>query len=187
MTRPNLARPLAFLLALGTLHLAAPAQGASLAPAPDTAASVKPAADGTSSLIGAVTRRIRVDGRPVNISVSVANVLITTSAARSLPASVRVDLDSADGQDLPQINAVRVKLERVRPPVRIYRSPLYLEQTFAATPLHAGYAADLTGFYPGIRLNATVTLETPNHTRIIRVGEVRVRPPAPLANPTITP
>lgn len=144
------------------------------------------AGDETSSLIGNVSRRISVDGRPVDISVSVSNVLITTAGSRALPAAVRVDLNSGDGQALPEITAIRVKLERVKPPMRIYRSRLYPELTFAADPLHAGYSANLTSFHPGVRLKATVTVVTPNETRIVRVGQVRVRPPGPLANPVIT-
>lgn len=177
--------PLATVAALLTLTLAPIAPAAQ--PSAEPIDAFSNAGDEPTSLVGHVTRRISVDGRPVDISVTVSNVLIpvTGSGSRSLPAAVRVDLDSGDGEALPEITAIRVRLERVRPPLRIYRSALYPELTFAADPLHAGYAANITSFHPGVRLKATVIVETPHETRYVRVGQVRVRPPAPLANPVI--
>jgi hypothetical protein len=134
--------------------------------------------DERSSLTPGVTRQINIDGHLVAVSVSVTNVGFVTSpnAPGPFPTSVRVDLRSADDQPLPEVTAIRVKLERVKPPVRIYRSRLYPELTFAADPYHAGYGAELASFHPGVRLNATVTLTTPHETRVVRVGVVRVAP-----------
>lgn len=176
--------PLATVAALLTLAPIAPAAQPSAEPID----AFSNAGNEPTSLVGHVTRRISVDGRPVDISVTVRNVLIPVTAgsgSRALPAAVRVGLDSGDGEALPEITAIRVRLERVRPPLRIYRSTLYPELTFAADPLHAGYAANITSFHPGVRLKATVIVETPHETRYVRVGQVRVRPPAPLANPVI--
>lgn len=176
--------PLTLTIAL--LGLAGPAPAAAPSSEPDN--PIAGAGEIPASMIGLVTRRISVDGRPVDISVSVSNVLVATGeggGSRALPAAVRVELDSGDRQPLPEITAIRVRLERVRPPMRIYRSQLFPELTFAADPLHAGYAANLTSFHPGVRLKATVIVETPHETRYVRVGQVRVRPPAPLANPVI--
>ncbi len=161
--------------AAACLVLAISAQAASLNSGTDDIIAV---GDEISELAGGAMRRINVDGHLVDINVSVRNVgIITSPGARGQrPTSVRVELSSADNQDLPEITAIRVKLERVKPPVRIYRSRLYPELTFAADPRHAGYAADITSFQPGVRLKATVTVTTPHETRIINVGRLRVAP-----------
>src|SRR5262245_50714975 len=82
--------------------------------------------------LGAVTKRINVDGAPVDVTVSATNVglLLTTGGPPQWPTSVRVDLARSDGEDLPLITAVRVKLERIRPPMRIFKSTLTRDYTY---------------------------------------------------------
>jgi hypothetical protein len=179
-------RPLAFAaLAAGLLTaLPVPAHAASLAYGPNDLI-VSPGID--TPLPGGRTRQINVDGQPVNITVTVNSVSVITEAGTpSYPTSIRVTLDSGDDRDLPQITAIRVKLERVKPPVRIYRSQLFPELTFAADPRHSGYSANITNFHPGVQLKATVTVTTAHETRIVNVGKLRVQPGWIFATPDLS-
>jgi hypothetical protein len=127
--------------------------------------------------IGAVTKRINIDGQPVDILVQVSNVSFVTASFEQKPTVARVDLITPEGDMLPEVTAVRIRLERIRPPMRIVRKALFPEVTAANVPQSsAGYVAELTNFIPGARLKATVTVVTPDETRVVRVGNVRVRP-----------
>lgn len=179
--------PFGFLVASLLLAVSAPAGSARAATTLfDDGAVSGPIAgdDDPASLIGSVSKLINIDGRQVSVSVAVTNLWFvlspTPGSGSPLTTSVRVNLDSADGQDLPQVRAVRIKLERVKPPMRIYKSQLFPDATLVFDPQHVGYGATITTFYPGVRLKATVTLTTNDETRIVRIGEVRVRPPQPI-------
>lgn len=171
------------LLGASLVALAAPALASSTL-FDDGAVSGPIDIDDSSSLIGEVSKQINVNGRLVTVSATVSNIWFLLSpnggASQPISTSVRVNLDSADGQDLPAVRAVRIKLERVKPPMRIYKSQLFIDDTFVFDPKHAGYGGTITAFRPGVRLRATVTLTTADETRIVRLGEVRVRPLQPI-------
>lgn len=126
---------------------------------------------------GSVTRRIRLDTRLIDVVVEVFNDSDFEAAARPrIASSIRVTLVSADGQPLPDVRATRVKLERVRPPLRIYSSRLIPEAALVFDPFSIGYGARAAAFAPNALLKATVTLVADRQMRTVRVGELRVRP-----------
>ncbi len=134
--------------------------------------------------VGSVTRRIRLDTRLVDVVVDVANVSAFAAAwGPRVTSSIHVTVVSADGRPLPEFRATRVKLERVRPPMRVYTSRLTPAATVVFDPFYAGYSAQLAAFAPNALLRATITLVADRQTRTIRVGELRVRP-ALLVQPT---
>lgn len=135
---------------------------------------------------GAVSKRINIDGRPVDITVQVANLILGAAPGgrTQSPTGVRVDLSSVDSGPLPEVTAVRIRLDRVRPPTRVVRLGLLRQPDTFTVPnvANAGYVATMiASFAARAELRATVTIVTPDETRIVRVGNVRVRPPVTFA------
>ncbi|MCC6322908.1 MAG: hypothetical protein IT438_15900 [Phycisphaerales bacterium] len=133
------------------------------------AASASLAATGVTT---AVAKTIRIDGQEVEVVLEVTR----SDAAISPPStSATVTLRTRDGQDLPVLNATRVRLERARSPRRSFVEDLIPLQTFRFDPTMSGYAADgYPSFRIGTKLKAAIRLETDAGVMHVRFSDVRV-------------
>lgn len=168
------ARLLPFVAALACLTAATPAHAAL------SGAGSEPgdAIDNT----GMITKVIRVDGVRVEVKVTAENVsYLDVSSTRQYPTSVSVSLSSADGRTpLPFITPAQVTLERAQPPLRTVRLGMVPVETFMFDPLRSQYfGLSQPNFIRSARLKVTVRLQVEGGTRILRMGELRVRPILP--------
>lgn len=135
------------------------------------------------------SRVITVDGRQVRVSISVRQALLTAGGERPTraPSVIEIRLSSVDDQPLPDtLQPTRVTLERVKPPQRVVRSRLSESEGVVADPLTRGYvAASLPNFAKGVRLRATVRLETGAGVRTLRMGTLRVQDSGIIAQPRL--
>ena len=171
------------MLALAAAGLMACAAG--VAAGASTATGVTSQNHASTDLLphrGVLSKIITVGTQPVTVTIDVGQVNVYAAVIPQLMTSITVYLSSNDGRPLSHaITAKRVTLERVKPPLRVERLELVPVATLVDDPYNKAYTPSfLPLFARSALLKATIRLETDEETRILRMGQLRVRGLGPI-------
>lgn len=148
-----------------------PLGGAATSISPDTRAvftSPRPV-----QLVGQ-TRVIRVDGRPVRVTLFVVSEALDLALPRR-QTRASVLIESGDSEPLPAVTAESVRVRPLRAPHRVFDEHLFQVLPLVFDPLRSQYeVSGRPAFEPSVRVNAVVRITVNGESRNVRFRGLRV-------------